>query len=45
MLQVLLVARMFRFFFLDSLYLRRVLGYNSVALDAAARVSVHPGVA
>lgn len=29
-LQVLLVAGMFGFFFLDSLYLRRVLGYNAV---------------
>ena len=34
-LQVFLVAGMFGFFFLDSLYLRRVLGYNAVATGFA----------
>ncbi|MDQ2866035.1 MAG: MFS transporter [Candidatus Eremiobacteraeota bacterium] len=34
-LQVLIAAGMFGFFFLDSLYLRRVLGYNAVSTGIA----------
>lgn len=34
-LQVLIVAGMFGFFFLDSLYMRRVLGYGAVAIGLA----------
>jgi EmrB/QacA subfamily drug resistance transporter len=34
-LQVLIVAGMFGFFFLDSLYMRKVLGYDAVAIGLA----------